>query len=77
MREVTDNSNNDELELHPEFWQRGEQRFVMLPYEEFVAIQEALEDARDLRLLRAARDEDDNSPGIPLADVLKELGLDS
>ena len=40
-----------------------------------ICIQEALEDARDIRTLRAARLEDDDSPGIPLDSVLKELGL--
>ncbi len=64
-----------DIELHPEIWQRGDKRFVMLPYEEFIALQEALEDIRDLHLLKSARAEDDNSPGTPLSSVLKEVGL--
>jgi hypothetical protein len=77
MPEASGDQQDNELDLHPEIWQRGEQRFVMIPYDEYIAIQEALEDARDLRTLRAARHEDDNSPGVPLASVLKELGLNS
>ena len=68
-----------ERKLHPEIWQRGEQQFIMLPCDRFLAIQDALEDALDLGILRSARDEneDDGTPGIPMAEVLKELGLTS
>ena len=33
------------------------------------------EDAEDLLHLRQAKEEDDNMPGTPLAEVKKELGL--
>lgn len=34
------------IDIHPEILERnGEKQFVILPYEEFVAIQEALADA--------------------------------
>lgn len=77
MHDVSGDPQVNEMQLHPEIWQRGGQRFVMLPYEEFVSIQEALEDAHDLRTLRIARHEDDESNSIPLDSVLKELGLDT
>jgi hypothetical protein len=37
------------VELHPEFLEKnGEKQFVVLTYEEFLAIQEQLNDAEDL-----------------------------
>ncbi|MCL5999036.1 MAG: type II toxin-antitoxin system Phd/YefM family antitoxin [Chloroflexi bacterium] len=77
MHEAENTQALADLELHPEVWQRGDKRYVMLPYEEFMVLQEALEDVRDLRILRAAREEDHDEPGVPLADVMRELGLSS
>jgi len=37
------------------FTKDGEKQFVILPYDEFAAIQEALADADDLNALRIAR----------------------
>jgi len=48
---------------------------VILPYEEFAAIQEALADADDLAALRAAKKEEHAAPGIALEKVIAELGL--
>ncbi len=64
------------VELHPEFLKKaGRIEFVVLPYEEFLAVQEMLEDAEDLLDLRQAKEEDDGTPGTPLAEVKKEFGL--
>jgi hypothetical protein len=64
------------IELHPEILEKdGKKQFVILPYEEFAAIQEALSDAEDLGALRAAKKEESNLPGIPLEKVVDELGL--
>jgi hypothetical protein len=46
-----------------------------LPYEEFVAIEQALADAEDLAALRAAKKEEHAAPGIPLDEVVDDLGL--
>ncbi|MBI5815993.1 MAG: type II toxin-antitoxin system Phd/YefM family antitoxin [Nitrospinae bacterium] len=46
---------------------------MVIPYEEFVALQELLEDMEDLRDLRAAKAEDAGNPGISLEDAKKEL----
>lgn len=42
---------------------------------EFVAIGQALADAEDLAALRAAKKEEQDSPSIPLAEVVDDLGL--
>ncbi len=47
----------------------------MLPYEEFLAVQERLADADDLLELREARRAEAKKKSIPLATVKRELGL--
>ena len=64
------------LKLHPNILQKnGKKEFVVLPYEEFVAMQELLEDAEDLKLLREAREENAGEPGISLEEAKKRLGI--
>ena len=64
------------IELHPEIIEKdGKKQFVILKYEEFVAIQEALADADDLAALRAAKKDESNAPSIPLDEVAEELEL--
>jgi hypothetical protein len=64
------------IELHPEILEKdGKKEFVILPYEEFVAIEQALADAEDLAALRAAKKEEHAAPGIPLEEVVDDLGL--
>ena len=52
----------------------GKKAFVVLPYEEFLMIEEELEDYEDLRN-RAAKAEDAGESSVSLRDVKKELGL--
>ena len=55
------------IELHPEIIEKdGKKQFVILPYEEFVAVEQALADAEDLAALRAAKKEEHAAPGVPL-----------
>jgi hypothetical protein len=62
--------------IHPNILERdGEKAFVILPYEEFVMIEEELQDYYDLRELRAAKAAEADEPTVPLCDVKKELGL--
>ena len=62
--------------IHPNVLERdGKKAFVVLPYEEFVMIEEELQDYEDLKELRAAIAEETTEPGVPLRDVRKELGL--
>jgi hypothetical protein len=64
------------IELHPEIVEKdGKKQFVILKYEEFVAIQEALADADDLAALRAAKKDERDSPTIPLDQVVEDLKL--
>ena len=62
--------------IHPNILEHdGKKAFVVLPYEEFLMIEEELEDYEDLRELRAAKAEDSGEPSVSLRDVKKELGL--
>ncbi len=64
------------IELHPEFLtQNGEKQFAVLSYQEFVALQEWLEDAEDLLDLRAAQKDEANAPTINLSELEKEFGI--
>jgi len=62
--------------LHPKILERdGKKAFAILPYEEFMKIEEELHDFDDLKDLRAAKAEELNSPATPLASVRKELKI--
>ena len=64
------------LELHPEFLvKNGKKQFAVLPYEEFLAVQERLADAEDLLELRKAKRADGKKRSIPLSEVKRELDL--
>jgi hypothetical protein len=57
-------------ELHPEILTKnGRKEFAVLPYEEFLALQEWLEDLEDLTDLRTAKDSECDAPAIPLVEV--------
>lgn len=65
------------IELHPEFLTKnGKKEFAVLPYEEFIALQELLADAEDLRDLRAAKQDEQDAPPLSLAAVKTELNLE-
>ena len=62
--------------LHPEFLTKhGKKEFAVLAYEEFLALQEWMEDAEDLLDLRVAKREEGDEPGIPSPAVKRELGM--
>ena len=64
------------LILHPEILvKNGKKQFAVLPYEEFVAVQERLADAEDLLELRKARRAEGKKPSIPLARLKRDLGM--
>ncbi|MBD2200293.1 MULTISPECIES: type II toxin-antitoxin system Phd/YefM family antitoxin [Calothrix] len=59
------------IELHPTFISKnGQREFAVLPYEEFLKIQELLEDLRDLR---EAKQEEKDSHSVSLDEVKKML----
>ena len=60
------------LKLHPEILKKnGKKEFVVIPYEEFVRLQEALEDAEDLKDLRAAKRKEAHAPTVPIERVMR------
>jgi hypothetical protein len=64
------------IELHPEIVEKdGKKKFVILPYEEFVAIEEALADAEDLAALRTAKKKEHASPALTLEEAVDDLEL--
>ena len=66
------------ITLHPEFLTKeSKKEFVVLPYEEFVALQDLLDDAEDVLDLRAAKQEEKDKPSVSLDDVKKRpwIGL--
>jgi PHD/YefM family antitoxin component YafN of YafNO toxin-antitoxin module len=62
------------LTLHPDILVRnGKKQFAVLPYEEFLALQERLADAEDLLELRKAKRAEGKSRAIPLAEVKRQF----
>lgn len=62
------------FELHPEFLSKnGQKEFAVLPYEEFLKIQEILEDWEDLMALRAAKKSEENAQTVSLDEAKKLL----
>ena len=58
------------IELHPEILvKNGQKEFAVLPYEEFLALQEMLEDAEDLLTLRAAKRAEQDAPTVSLTQI--------
>jgi len=63
--------------LHPQVIEReGKKEFVVLPYDEFLQLQEAMEDFEDLRELRKEREESMGMPAKNLKEIGKELGFE-
>jgi hypothetical protein len=64
------------LKLHAEILEKnGEKQFAVLPYEEFLALQERLADAEDVLALRKAKHAEGKKKSIPLTTVKRKLGL--
>jgi len=64
------------LTLHPNILeQEGKKAFAVLPYDEFVQIQEKLNDYEDIKELRAAKALEHNAPITSLHHVRDELNI--
>ena len=64
------------MELHPHIIEKeGKKEFVVLPYEEFMALEEAMNDFEDLKDLREAKEISKNQPSISLDKVVSDLDL--
>ena len=65
------------MSIHPQFIEKeGKKEFVILPYEEFLAIKENLEDYEDLKELREAKAAEGDAPTTRLRDIRAELLAD-
>ena len=63
------------ISLHPEFLSKnGKKEFAVLPYEEFVRIEELLADIEDLKDLREAKQSEGQLPTVTLEEVKRRLG---
>jgi hypothetical protein len=64
------------LNLKPNILEHdGKKSFVVLTYEEFLSIEEALQDADDVQCLKEARAEEWNAPATSLDSVRKSLNI--
>ncbi len=64
------------VQLHPQIIEKdGKKEFVVLPFEEFVKIEEELMSYQDLQELRAAKLEEGAAATLSLDDVKAGLGL--
>jgi hypothetical protein len=62
------------IDLHPQIIeQEGRKAFAVLPYNEFLNVQEVLEEYEDLRQLREAKERESGAPTITLAELKAEL----
>ncbi len=53
----------------------GKKEFAVIPYKQFLKMQEALEDYHALKALRRAKRDPKNQKGRPFEEVARELGL--
>lgn len=62
------------MSIHPQIIEKeGKKEFVILPYEEFLQIQDALEEFDDLRILREEKSSSASEPTRTLDDILAEI----
>jgi len=62
------------IAIHPNILEKdGKKEFVVLPYSEFLKIQEELADYEDLRLLREAKQNEKDASTISLEEMKKKL----
>lgn len=66
-----------EIDLHPQFVERaGKREFVVLPYEEYLALRSELEDLEDALALNRAREENRGASSYTIDEVRESLDLD-
>jgi PHD/YefM family antitoxin component YafN of YafNO toxin-antitoxin module len=64
------------VNLHVNYIEKdGEKEFVVIPYEEFIELQEQLADYEDLRELRKAKAEEADAPTVSLEEAKKRLNI--
>ena len=66
----------DTMKLHPQVIEKeGENKFVILPLEEYQAMTKLMRDYEDLRDLREAKEKSKKEKSIPLEQVIPDLGV--
>lgn len=64
------------INLHPNFLEfEGRKAFVILPYDEYLEIEEQLQELEDIRVLRQAKTLEADAPTISLAEMRASYGL--
>ncbi len=64
------------MELHPQIIEKdGQKEFVVLPFDEYRALTELMQDYEDLCDLRDAKEESKGQEAVPLDKVISDLGL--
>lgn len=64
------------MTIHPQIIEKeGKKEFVIISYEEFLKIQDALNDLDDLKELREEKERSKNEPARKLDDVIKDLNI--
>jgi hypothetical protein len=65
------------MDINPQILEKnGRKEFVIFPYEDFLKIQEELDNYEDLRSLREAKETERDSPTISLKEAKKQLGIE-
>ena len=64
------------MNLHPQIIEKkGRKEFVVIPYEEYKALEELMHDYEDLHDLRTAKEESKNMESVPLNKIVSDLEL--
>ena len=65
------------VELHPQIIEKnGKKEFAVLPYGEFLRLQEELEDYEDLKQPREAKAQEQDANTLTVDELKTELGLE-
>ncbi len=51
----------------------GKKEYVVMPYDEFLKVQEELDDYQNLRCLKEAKEAEQNAPAVSLDELKKHL----
>ena len=64
------------MDINPQIIEKkGRKEFVILPYEDFLIIQEELDNYEDLRILRKAKAREGDAPVVTLKEAKKKLKI--
>ena len=65
------------ISISPQILEKnGKKEFAILPYEDFLKLQEELSCYDDLRILREAKKEEENAPSISLEEAKSILNIE-